>query len=113
MNLTSREILQLQNCEKQGFVDIQWQEGISELTGIYSNSAHLRGKKIVVSIFINHIVLNPETKRTKYQISLSFSHKSEIGDILYLTYEHTELELEDALLYAQWQATLIFRLIES
>jgi hypothetical protein len=112
MNITSGEFGQFQECEKKGFLPLDWEEGLSEITGIYGHYAELVGSKIIVRVFVDHIKLSQQTDRKKYEVRLAFLHKSLFGDILYSNNLHMELELDNALVYAQWQATLIFRLIE-
>jgi len=106
------EAKQFEACQRNGFIDLQWNEGLDEVSGSYRHCANAIGSKVIVTAGVDHVVLNPESGRKKYVVALSFSHESEIGNIIYSQSPRTEMDLESALTYAQWQATLIFRLIE-
>lgn len=112
MNMTVLDLEKFELCKKQGFVHLDWEEGISELSGEYRHYATLAGKKIVAIVSVVHIVLNPTTGRTKYQIRINFNSKTDFGDLCCHIDNYTILDKNFALIYAQWQVTLIFRLIE-
>ena len=107
------ELEQFEACGEKGFIHLDWTEGTDEITGIHAHSAWVLGHKIVLHVSVIHVIINPATLKKKYRISLMFRHKSPTADIRYYNRpDREELDLEWALEYAAWQATLIFRLIE-
>lgn len=108
----SWEFKKFNACRERGFIRLQWHESASDLDLRYRHYALANGNKIALQAIIDHIILNADTMRKKFVVRLSFTHKSDCGDALYYSEPHTELDLESALAYAEWQATVVFRLIE-
>jgi hypothetical protein len=116
MHISGIEVEQFEACQKQGFVHLDWEEGLDEITGNYGHTSVIVGNKIIVRAFVVHKDISPpQTRHKKFEVTVSFVSKkehSEFGEILYATPPHFEYNLECAFLYAQWQATLILRFIE-
>jgi len=110
--LTWVEEKKLEACRKKGFVPLEWTEGVDDALGVDMHWATLLGRRILIRAFVNHIVLNPESGRKKYETYLVLIHNGPLGEFLYTSDVRVDMELESALQYAQWQATVAFRLIE-
>jgi hypothetical protein len=115
VNISGIQVIQFEACKKHGFVDLNWEEGLSDLTGDYGHSSVIIGNKIIVRAFVVHKYIEPpKTRDKKYEVKVSFLSKeeyNEFGEALYGTPPHFEYNLECAFLYARWQATVILRLI--
>ncbi len=116
MNISGNQITQFEAYQQQGFVHLDWEEGLDEITGNYGHSAVMVGNKIVVRAFVVHKHIEPPKIQDEiYEIIVSFISKkeySEFGEVSYATIPHFEYDLESAFLYARWQATVILRLID-
>jgi hypothetical protein len=112
MNITAIEYKQFEECRKQGFVFLNWKEEIDDITGIHCHHAIINGSKITLRTIISHLEPEKEALPKKYEVLVNFHYVSDIGDAWYFSERHIEYEIEAAIKYAQWQATLILRLIE-
>lgn len=113
LTLTWLEATHFNSCREKGFIELQWNECDDNGTGNASHDAWAVGNRISVHAYVEHVVINPATQRRKFIAGLTFVYGRLTGPFSYTQgWPHTELELDAALLYAQWQATVIFRLIE-
>ena len=115
MNISGIQIRQFEACQKKGFVNLIWTEGLDELTGEYGHSTSFVGNKILVRAFIVQKEISPpKTKSKKFEVKVTFitnEEFSEVGVAIYISASHFEYNLEDAMLYARWQATILLNLI--
>jgi len=103
---------QFEACKRTGFIELEWSEGLNDVTGTYAHWAVLLGKKILIRAIVEHVIINPESGRKKYYTRLVLIHQGPTGDFLYASDKRLEMDLEKALAFAQWQATVAFRVIE-
>jgi hypothetical protein len=112
MNILASDFRKYEACREQGFIHLDWQEVDDEIVGGHFHSAWVVGKKVVLHVSLEHKSYKLKTQRKIYEVRLGFNFKSELGDDFYLNQPHTEYDLESAMEYGQWHATLIFKFIE-
>ena len=111
MSLNWLEGQKLDRSRRIGFIPLEWREGAEEVTGWYGHHASVACTNSRIDIWVAHVI-TPETMRKKYEVVLIWNYKSDVGDLLLSSSPHIEMDLDSALVYGQWQATVLFRLIE-
>ena len=107
-------------CREQGFMTLDWEEKILDpISGQLIDRAELKGNNFVISIVIGYrgYPLKTELKgkynsNEDYSVTVMFEYYTALGRLPYLL-THRERNIEKAREYAQWQATLLFKLLNS
>lgn len=114
MNINPKEYANFEACKKQGFVSLTWEEGVDEITGLDRHYANVEGNCFVIDVYVDHIQPNTKSSQKKFKISVCFRYFfSDLGQVACKTFSQEEYTIESALDFAQWQATLILKLLNS
>jgi hypothetical protein len=111
MNLQKEDYDFLKKAERQGLIPLNWQEGLDGVTGWPQHYASLMGNAFIIEVNVLQVMDSRGLPKGKFDISIHFKYPTDQGLLCYRTGNHIEDVLDDALLYATWQATLIYNLL--
>jgi hypothetical protein len=104
------------SCRDVGFIELDWQyKTTNNISGQIEDVAVIRGNQFAIYVSITHKLLSKhisyqDEANSSFKVSISFELATYLGGIQYFS-PYSDTNYDRAKEYAEWQATLIFRML--